>query len=232
MIGDPVASVVGLAGAAWPVAVTMAVAVLREHHRAGRRRRVLNECLHELRRPLQALALASHRDSVPRPDSIELAMAALRDLDRELNGGKAEVHRRPVEGRMLAIAAVERWRAEAARAGRRIRVQWACDDAKADVDPLRVAQALDNLLANALEHGVGPITIEGRRVSGRLELAVACRARCAAEGAGGRRPASDPRHGHGLRVTRELARGNGGELRLRAGGDRTVATVTLPLAAR
>ena len=49
-----------------------------------------------------------------------------------------------------------------ARAGAS-RVRWRCGDELADVDPVRVAQALDNLIANALEHGGGEITIEGAR---------------------------------------------------------------------
>jgi signal transduction histidine kinase len=107
-------------------------------------------------------------------------------------------------------------------------VRWHCGEELADVDPVRIAQALDNLIANALEHGAGPITIEGARRGGRIELAVRD---------GGTRPvrrireSREPRRGHGLRVARSLARGNGGRLRLRAGRD-TVAAIELPVAAR
>ena len=41
---------------------------------------------------------------------------------------------------------------------------------------------------------------------------------------------ADPRRGHGLRITRRLARLNGGELRVRGGGGGTVAALVLPLA--
>ncbi len=128
---------------------------------------------------------------------------------------------------MLAIAAAERWRARVAAAGRRIAVRWRCGEELADVDPVRVAQALDNLIANALEHGRGQITIEGARRAGRIELAV--------RDTGSRRHARlrehrDPRRGHGLRVARSLARGNGGRLRVRAARHATVAALELPLA--
>lgn len=222
-------TLLGVAGATWPVALTMAVVAVRDRVRDGRRRRTLNERLHELRRPLQALVLASRRSAGPGPDPLEQALAALRDLDREVNGGGCELRRRPVEARMIAIAAAERWRTRVAAAGRRIAVRWTCGEELADVDPARVAQALDNLIANALEHGRGPITIEGARRAGGIELAVRDR--------GARQPVRarehrDPRRGHGLRVAGALARGNGGELRVRATGGGTVAALELPLARR
>ena len=226
MTGDPLQVLGGIAGVTWPVALTMAVVAVRDRVRGARRRRTLNERLHELRRPLQAMVLAANPSSATRPEPLELALAALRDLDREVNGERFELRRRPVEGRMLAIAAAERWRGRVAAAGRRISVQWRCGEELADVDPVRVAQALDNLIANALEHGGGQITIEGARRGRRLELAV--------RDHGARRPArvrehAQPRRGHGLRLTRSLARGNGGRLRVRALGHGTVAALELPL---
>jgi signal transduction histidine kinase len=227
MTAAPLDFLGGIAGMTWPVALTMAAVVVRDRVRDARRRRTLNQRLHELRRPLQALVLAAKQGAPERPDPLELALAALRDLDREVNGKRPALRRRPVEARMLAIAAAERWRARATAAGRRISVRWRCGEELADVDPVRVAQALDNLIANALEHGGGPITIEGTRRGRRLELAV--------RDHGSRhtprvREHRDPRRGHGLRVTRSLARGNGGRLRLRGRGHGTVAALDLPLA--
>jgi C4-dicarboxylate-specific signal transduction histidine kinase len=173
------------------------------------------------------LALAAKSSGPDGPDPLELALAALRDLDREVNGGGSEFRRRPVEARMLAVAACERWRVRAARAGRRVAVSWRCGDAVADVDPIRVSQALDNLIANALEHGGGPITLEGVRHGDRIDLVV--------RDSGGVwtrriREHADPRRGHGLRITRRLARENGGELRVRVRGHSgTVASLVLPL---
>jgi len=228
MTGDPIVSVLGaLAGGLWPVALSMAVVVTGTKVRDGRRRRSLNERLHELRRPLQTLSLAAKPPSSEQPDPLELALVALRDLDREVNGGPIDFKRRPVEARMLVIAATERWRLEAAKAGRRIGVRWRCGDAFADVDPLRVSQALDNLIANALEHGGGPITLEGLRHGDRIDLIVRDSGTAGAERL---RDHADPRRGHGLKVIRRLARKNGGELRFgshsRSG---TVAALVLPL---
>jgi len=90
-----------------------------------------------------------------------------------------------------------------------------------------VAQALDNLIANALEHGGGQITIEGARRGRRLELSVRDHGTRRAPRL---REHRGPRRGHGLRLTRSLARGNGGRLRVRALGHGTVAALELPLA--
>ncbi|HYH62795.1 MAG TPA: HAMP domain-containing sensor histidine kinase [Solirubrobacterales bacterium] len=228
-MSEPLTSALsGLAAGLWPMALSMAVVVAGSRVRASVRKRSLNERLHELRRPLQALALAAKPPDRDRPDPLELALAALRDLDREVNGGAFDWERRPVEARMLAIAACERWRARAASVGRRIAVQWHCGDVLADVDPARVSQALDNLIANALEHGGGPITLEGLRRGDKLDLVV--------RDLGPSKPSrvrghADPRRGHGLRITRRLARGNGGDLRIGTmGRGGTSAALILPLA--
>lgn len=227
-MSEPLVALGGLAGGFAPVALSMALVVVGSRFHAGRRRRTLNERLHELRRPLQALALAAKPPGPEGPDPLELALAALRDLDREVNGGEIEFKRRPVEARMLALAACERWRVRAASAGRRIALRWRCADVVAEVDPLRVSQALDNLIANALEHGGGQITLEGHRHGDRIDLVVRDSGSSRAQRF---RDHANPRRGHGLRVTRRLARGSGGELRVRGfGPGGTIAALVLPLA--
>ena len=223
---DPLTALAGAGATGWPLALTMAAVVARDHHRRRRHRRSLNERLHELRRPLQALVL-SHRPAAS-PDPLELALAALRDLDADINGGAPELRRRPVDARGLLNSAAGRWRARAAAAGRAISVRWDCGVASADADPVRVSQALDNLIANALEHGRGTIVLRGARRGSRIELSVRD---------GGRRSSSrplrarDPRHGHGLRVVRAVAERHGGSVRVRPGERGTVAALELPLTA-
>lgn len=212
-----------------PAAVVLGVALAVERQRERRRRRLLNERLHELRRPLQALALAAPATPPVGPDPLELALAALRDLDAEINGGRPELRRRPVEARMLALAAWARWRGPAARAGRRLEVRWRCGDVLVDVDPVRIAQAIDNLIANALEHGRGTVTIEGRRSGAALELWVRDRGSTPPRRRDGAR---DPRRGHGLRVARAIGERHGGELRWRRVVGGSVAALRLPLAER
>jgi signal transduction histidine kinase len=228
-MSDSLVAIGRIAGGLLPAALSMAVVVAGGRVRAGRRRRSLNERLHEIRRPLQTLALAADAPRPDGPDPLALALAALRDLDREVNGGEMEFERRPVEARMIALAACERWRVRAASAGRGIAVRWSCGEMLADVDPLRVSQALDNLIANALEHGGGEITLEGHRHGDRLDLVVRD---AGASRAHRLRGHADPRRGHGLRITRRLARAGGGELRLRGlGAGGTVAALMLPLVA-
>lgn len=218
---EPIAAVVA---AAVPAALVLAGAAVRDR----RRRRTLNGLLHELRRPLQALALAAREPASRGADPLALALAALRDLDREVNGAPPALERRLVEARMLAVAAAARWRASAARAGRRIEVRWECGDVLVAVDGGRMAQALDNLIANALEHGHGPVTLIGSRRAGRLELAVRDSGGLAA---GAReRSVRDPRHGHGLRLARAWSERHGGALRVCRSDYETVATIELPLA--
>src|SRR6201999_3052930 len=79
--------------AVWPAlggaGVTLAAAV-----RDGRRRTALNERLHEVRRPLQVLALMTPAAAGTRSGdgALEMAAVALARLDREINGeGEAEV---------------------------------------------------------------------------------------------------------------------------------------------
>ena len=76
--------------AGWPLAATMAAVAAAQGLRAGRRRSSLNEALHELRRPLQAIALAGAAGASPPAleSSVRLAAAALERLDREVNGGR------------------------------------------------------------------------------------------------------------------------------------------------
>src|ERR1700742_2920380 len=103
----------------WPVlggaGATVAAAV-----REGRRRTVLNEHLHELRRPLQALALMAP----PRLGGAaggegpgEMAAAAWARLEGEINGERGGGAWATVAVRPLLEAAQRRWRGQAALLG-------------------------------------------------------------------------------------------------------------------
>jgi signal transduction histidine kinase len=187
----------------------------------------LNRALHELRRPLQALTLQAPPDRVAgSPSSLDLATVALADLDREVNGGSPEVRMRPVSCRALVEGAVERWRGPAARARRSLQLRWAAGDSQVVADPARVAQALDNLLANALEHGGLRVLVEATRGERGIRVAIAD------SGAAARRTdhPADPRRGHGLRVAAEVAAAHGGRLLVERGDGGTIAVLELPLA--
>lgn len=212
-----------LLGAFWPLAATMAVltgARLRE----ARRRLRLNRALHELRRPLQALALSPARPAAePVPGPLDLALAALDDLDAEVNGSERPIRPRPVGCRALVAGAVERWRAPAARAGRSLVLEWRAGAAIVAADPARVAQALDNLIANALEHGGLRVRVAASISSAGVRILVV-------NDVAARRRHHDPRRGHGLEVVRRTAAAHGGRFALRAEGSTVAAALELPLA--
>lgn len=237
----------------WPalggVGVTLAAAV-----REGRRRAVLNERLHELRRPLQALALTAPRAgaSGAGDGSVEMVAAALAALEREINGEHGVRATTLIALRPLFEAARRRWRGQAAMFGTDLTVRWDAGEAVVEGNRLDLAAALDNLIANALEHGGGPIELAADLAGERICLAVVdsgtgagrrVREREAAlKGRGGRRrrDARGPfgriigraRHGHGLRLVRRTATRHGGAFALHKGERGTSAVLELPLAPR
>lgn len=217
---------------AWPLALTLATVVVSERTRTRRRRERLNRSLHELRRPLQALTLAWPQPAGGSHDHLGLALAALGELDRDVNGSETPAPPRPqlIEARTLAADAVRRWRGPAATKGREISLRWAADRSSLYCDRSAVARALDNLIANAVEHGSGSIRVEGAVREGRLRLTVA-------DGHGhGPPPQARPprtrqaRRGQGLRIVAEIAAEHGGRFAACAHGDGARAIIELPLA--
>jgi signal transduction histidine kinase len=210
----------------WPLGLTLVAALLGDRVRRARHRAALNRALHELRRPLQALALApSPSGEIRAPGAAELALAALDDLDHEINGSPRSLAPRPVACRALVESAVERWRGPAAEARRSLELRWRAGPAVAMVDPHRVAQALDNLIANAIEHGGLRACVEATVGAGRVRFSVSN----AAPRTPGHAP-RDPRRGHGLRVVASVAAAHGGRFLVQQPAGAWVAVLELPLA--
>jgi signal transduction histidine kinase len=216
----------GLAGC--PAGVSIAAALAGARLRESRRRRALNRALHELRRPLQALVLSTGPGHGPGAHALRVALTALDDLDGEINGTARRVELRPVDCRALVQPAVERWRGVAAATRRSLVLRWRAGSASVLADPDRVAQALDNLIDNALRHGGLRVYVDADVCAGGVRITVrdiGGGTRCAS------RP-SDPRHGHGLAIVSRVAAEHGGHfrmLRTAAGG---AAMLELPLAPR
>ena len=195
-------------------------------------KRALNRALHELRRPLQALALMEENSPLPaasplaasRRGLLEVAASALRDLDAAVNGEAPAQSSGRFSCREVVLAALERWRPLAARMGG-IRVYWDAGPAPIEGDAVRMAQALDNLISNALEHGGPPVVVTGARVAGRIRLTIA-------NGAPSRVPTRgpDPRRGHGTDLVSEVASAHRGRFALCRTGAGCVAALELPLA--
>lgn len=230
---------------ALPLSLTLAAVAAAERMRAGRRRERLNRALHELRRPLQALMLAAPANSGGRSGQLDAAIAALAELDRELNGGRPTRPSRVIDARGICADAVERWRPAAARAGRRLELRWRAIGSRVDCDPVAIARVLDNLIGNALEHGSGPIGVEGMARGGHLRLFVVDGARVADlpsaisieprsrwPGGSALRRRCDPRRGHGLRLVAKIAAEHGGRFAACRHGTGACAVIELPLAGR
>jgi signal transduction histidine kinase len=225
--------------AGWPLVLSMVAAVAAQGLRAGRRRSALNEALHELRRPLQAVALAAGPLGGPAGagEPIELAAAALERLDREINGGPLAPSVGTVDAAALARSAVARWQAQVQVAEASLELRWNAGEALVSGDRSALAQALDNLIVNAIEHGGPTIVVAGRLLEGRLRIVIvdsgrAARPRSRRGGGAGTIARLSGRHyrGHGLGVVRRVAADHNGRFVLHRSGRGSRAVLELPLA--
>ena len=218
-----------------PLAASFALAGGITTLREGRRRTALNEAMHELRRPLQALLLAQPSDAAGQravDSSLRLAAAALERLDREINGEPAEPELICVAVKSLLEEAVQRWGSQAAMIGGGICLRWRSDEQWVEGDRIELVQAVDNLISNAIDHGGGKVTIEARRDGTWLLIRVRdSGAKAPATRRVLRRPrrGSRSRHGHGLRVVARVARSHGGSFGLRWVEHGAEAQLRLPL---
>ncbi|HEX5763453.1 MAG TPA: HAMP domain-containing sensor histidine kinase [Solirubrobacterales bacterium] len=223
----------------WPIVASIALAVTARGWRAGRRRGALNEALHELRRPLQSLVLAADAAGASNivGGSAELASQALERLDREINGGGSPARREVVRVRPLLAAAVGRWKSRASLAGGSLELCRQADEALVAADSFDLAQALDNLIVNAIEHGGPIVVVRASRERGLLWVSVSDSGR-ASRPAGRRETPAElvarlsgrRRRGHGLSIVRRVAARCGGHFSLRRSENGSDATLVLPLA--
>ncbi len=231
--------------AGWPLVLSLALVITGQGLLAGRRRMVLNEALHELRRPLQALSLALPAAAAPEGEELtRQAATALVRLEREVNGETIVAAQEPVAVASLLAAAVARWAGLARRAGTSLTLCGGGAGASVRGDRDGIERALDNLIVNAVEHGGPQVGVAAEAAGPRLRIVV----RDSGTARGGERDrrsgANAPlrlaaalsrlsgrrRRGHGLRLVRRVAAAHGGELRLRRRGNATEAVLELPLA--
>jgi signal transduction histidine kinase len=166
---------------------------------------------HELRGAATALALvcealrrdpaASHHAAVI-DAQLDRLRAGLSDLTAARRGRSTEAEPEEVELSALTNAAAGPW-GDAA-------VEWEGGPVTARLDRRRFAQALGNVLANAAEHGSGPVRVIGR----------------AHEGGGVRVEVRN--RGRGLQIAKRAAEELGGRLSFEIVGDGAVATLDLP----
>jgi signal transduction histidine kinase len=94
-------------------------------------------------------------------------------------------------------------------------------------DPVRLSRALDNLLANAIEHGGLRVGVSATTLGSRIRLEVSDRGTAVVPAS--RRHAAAGR-GHGLPIVAGIAREHGGRLGVARSESGTVAILELPLA--
>jgi signal transduction histidine kinase len=226
----------------WLLVFVCAVALAGRGVLAGKRRIALNEALHELRRPLQALVLATPgggEEASLKGDLLAQTALALEHLDRAINRGPQVPSRAPVAVAELLESAHRRWRRRAQLAGASLELRLNVGTAIVAVDRIGFTQVLDNLIINAIEHGGPRVVIDAELKSdlemlrlkvtdsGRAKVRKECRRDLASlfESLSGRR-----RHGHGLRLVRRVAAASRGEFELRCFEDGAEAILELPLA--
>jgi signal transduction histidine kinase len=167
---------------------------------------------HELRGAATALALvceALRRDPAARHHGaaieaqLDRLRAGLTDLQAARGTESTEGAVEEVELCALATAAARPWG--------ETEIEWEGGPIVAEVDRGRFAQALGNVLANAAEHGLGPVRVIGRPHDGGVRLEVRNR-------------------GHGLQIAKRAAEELGGSLSFEIVGDSAVATLDLPAA--
>ena len=111
-----------------------------------------------------------------------------------------------------------------------LQLYWDAGPAAIVAVPEQIAQALDNLIANALEHGSPPLSLTACTISGRVRITVSDRGpRAALNGSNGNGSAPE-RRGHGLALVSEIAAAHGGRFAISRSRNGTVAALELPLA--
>ncbi len=175
-----------------------------------RRLELVARAEHELRGPVSVVSLAAERMkrepagrryACALDAELERLRAGLADLSAARGGRRRAGRPRRSELEPLVRSSVEAWRA----AGRSVQLDWRAGRVAVRADRGRLAQAIGNLLANAAEHGDGPVKLSAERRGGAVRVEVRNR-------------------GRGLQIARDAARDAGGSLSV-------VAALELPDAA-
>ncbi len=213
-----------------------------------RERQFVADASHELRTPVAVLK--AELESALRADDLgpharESLVAALEECDSlaqlaedllvlaRTTDGKLPVRTERVDAAELLGDVRRRFADRAAERGREIRVE-APEGLAIEADPLRLRQALGNLVDNALRYGAGEVLITARRADGAAELEVSDSG--AGFGALGERAferfvrgdgaRTGGGAGLGLAIVRAVAEAHGGRASMRDGA---AVCVRLPL---
>src|SRR4051795_3686501 len=149
------------------VALSGWMAALALLTRARARAELVARACHELRSPLTAarLALEGERGAGVVELQLRRAGVALDDLCAARRGRRAETLVEIVEMGEVLDGVRASWGPVAERLGAELEVAGPSGSCFVRADRLRLAQALGNLVANALEHGTGPVSVRARVVA-------------------------------------------------------------------
>jgi two-component system, OmpR family, sensor kinase len=216
-----------------------------------RERRFVADASHELRTPVAVVKTeleGALRTGDFGPDVRQSLVAAVEECDRlaqlaedllvlaRAADGRLPTRAEPLRVRPLLEGTRDRFADRAAQHDREIRVE-AAEDLSIVADPLRLRQALGNLLDNALRHGGGDITLATQRVDGGVEVAVRDEGAGFATAMGDRAferftRGDDARSGEGaglgLAIVRAIAEAHGGSAAIADGAGGTSVAIWLP----
>ena len=224
------------------LAATLNAMLARLQAATERERRLLGDASHELRTPLSVLKMELDLALVRERTHEELVAtlrAAADETDRlarlaedllveaAARGGRLPMRREPIILSELVAAAASGHAQRAEASGARIQVEAA--PVTVSVDPARIRQALENLLANAVRHAPvgGVIRLAATVHSGQLQIVVADEGPGLADPTAAFEP--DQQAGRGLAIVRAIAEAHGGTASARnppVGG--AEITVTIP----
>jgi signal transduction histidine kinase len=197
-------------------------------------REFVADASHELRTPVAVLKTeleAALQAGPHTPEVAESLRAALEECDHlaqlaedlqvlaRSGDGKLPLHTETAHARTLLEDVCTRFAARARQEGRRVRIE-APEDLELRVDPLRMRQALGNLVDNGLRHGEGEIALGARPAGVYIELSASDQGPGFAPELHGRAfdrftrgDAARTRGGAGLglAIVRMIARAHGGE---------------------
>ena len=145
--------------------------------RLVRRTALVADAGHELRGPLCAARLGLHAlGDEERAAAVDLelrrAALALEDLAAACHGRRAGERSQLVDVGALLDDAAEAWQPLARAFGAELAVEPLRGRALVRADPVRLAQACGNLVANAVEHGASPVRVRGRVLAGHVRVEV------------------------------------------------------------
>jgi len=214
----------------WLVSLALLVVALRLRRRLD----LVARAAHELRGPAAALTFAvaglrreagGLRRALRFESELERMRAGLADLEAAQTGRRAPARPRTIPLEQVLRGAAAGWRPPADQAGRPIDVRWDAGHAWVRADRGRLAQALGNVMANAVEHGSGPIEITAVRKGPR---AVRVEVRNDALASTRRRRRRRGR-GRGMGIASRAVREAGGRLTVESSERGTTAALELPL---